>query len=145
VIQSTLDATLQRVFSPTQLLILRQFLRFAVVGVIGFAVDTGTVYGLRNYVGLYAAGMIAYMTAASANWLLNRLWTFKGQGSGPAHHQWAKYMVANLTGFILNRGTYIILIATVPMAVRQPVIATAAGAIAGMFINFSLSRRVVFR
>ena len=28
---------------------------------------------------------------------------------------------------------------------REPVIATAAGAIAGMFVNFSLSRLLVFR
>jgi putative flippase GtrA len=31
------------------------------------------------------------------------------------------------------------------VAAAQPVIATSAGAVAGMFVNFSLSRRLVFR
>jgi putative flippase GtrA len=54
-------------------------------------------------------------------------------------------MVFNLAGFVLNRGTYSILVAFVAIAAEQPVIATAAGAIAGMFVNFTLSRRLVFR
>jgi putative flippase GtrA len=55
------------------------------------------------------------------------------------------FMLTNLCGFVLNRGTYAVLVTFVPAAVRQPVIATASGAIAGMFVNFSLSRRLVFR
>jgi putative flippase GtrA len=33
----------------------------------------------------------------------------------------------------------------VPVAAEQPVIAIVAGSIAGMFVNFNLSRRLVFR
>jgi putative flippase GtrA len=54
-------------------------------------------------------------------------------------------MLANLFGFVLNRGTYALLVSFVPAAARQPIIATASGAVAGMFVNFSLSRRLVFR
>ncbi len=50
-----------------------QFLRFGVVGASGFVLDTATVYGLRGAIGLYAAGIVAYVVAASANWALNRL------------------------------------------------------------------------
>jgi putative flippase GtrA len=53
--------------------------------------------------------------------------------------------MANMAGFVLNRGTYAILVTVWPLAARQPVLATAAGAVAGMFVNFSLSRRLVFR
>jgi putative flippase GtrA len=75
---------------------------------------------------------------------LNRLWTFRGLGSGPANRQWTKFMLTNLLGFVLNRGTYALLVTFVAAAATQPVIATAAGSIAGMFVNFTLSRRVVF-
>jgi putative flippase GtrA len=130
---------------PAQLILAIQFIRFGVVGVSGFLVDTATVYGLRHALGLYGAGLVAYATAASSNWLLNRIWTFRGRGSGSAHRQWARFMVTNLGGFVLNRGTYAVLVTFLPIAARQPVIAIAAGAIAGLFVNFTLSRRLVFR
>src|ERR1700759_4824416 len=89
--------------SPARLVMAIQFVRFAIVGVSGLVVDTITVYSLRHALGLYGAGMVAYVTAASSNWLLNRIWTFRGQGTGAAHRQWARFMVSNFVGFVLNR------------------------------------------
>jgi putative flippase GtrA len=131
--------------TPERLILAAQFCRFGIVGATGFVVDTATVYGLRSALGLYGAGMVGYVTAASSNWALNRVWTFRGRGSGPAHRQWALFMVANLGGFVLNRGTYALLVTFLPIAAEQPVIAIFAGVIAGLFLNFTLSRKVVFR
>lgn len=128
-----------------RLAIVGQFARFGVVGLIGLGIDTAIVYALRAPLGLYGAGIVSYCVAATGNWLLNRVWTFRGLGSGPAHRQWARFLLANLLGFVLNRGTYAALVAFVPLADAQPVIATASGAVAGMFVNFALSRRYVFR
>jgi putative flippase GtrA len=122
-----------------------QFLRFGVVGVIGFLIDTATVYALRVPLGLIGAGLAAYLVAASANWAMNRAWTFRGRGTGPAHRQWGRYMMANVVGFVLNRGAYTALVMLVPLCAAQPVLAVAAGAVAGMGVNFALSRQVVFR
>jgi putative flippase GtrA len=61
------------------------------------------------------------------------------------HRQWAMFLLTNMAGFVLNRGTYALLVTFVPLAAAQPVIATSAGAVAGMFVNFGLSRRLVFR
>ncbi len=135
----------RRALTPAQRQITGQFLRFGVVGTIGFLIDTATVYAVRHALGLYGAGLAGYVVAATGNWALNRLWTFRGAGSGPAHRQWALFMVANLGGFVLNRGTYALLVTFVAAAARQPVIAIAAGAVAGLLVNFILSRRVVFR
>ncbi|MDR3539239.1 MAG: GtrA family protein [Acetobacteraceae bacterium] len=135
----------RRHVTDERLRLLVQFMQFATVGLAGLVIDTATVYGLRGWLGLYGAGLAAYGTGATTTWLLNRIWTFRGQGSGPMHHQWARFLMANLGGFVLNRGTYAILVTVMPLAARQPVIATAAGAVAGMFLNFSLSRRLVFR
>jgi putative flippase GtrA len=140
-----LPAPLRRSATPDQLIMLAQFMRFGVVGVIGLVIDTATVYALRHSLGLYGAGLVAYATSATCNWVLNRAWTFRGQGSGPAHRQWVMFMITNLAGFVLNRGTYTILVTFIAAAADQPVIATAAGSVAGMFVNFSLSRRLVFR
>jgi len=138
-------AATRRLLTPGQRIVLAQFLRFGVVGTFGFVVDTAVVYALRHPLGLYGAGAAAYIVAASANWLLNRVWTFRGSGSDPAHRQWLRFMAANLAGFVLNRGTYAILVATVPLCARQPVFAVAAGSIAGLGLNFTLSRTMVFR
>jgi len=119
--------------------------KFGVVGVFGFVVDTAVVYALRAPLGLYVAGLVSYLVAATANWLANRLWTFRGRSSLPIVEEWARYLVANLSGFVLNRGTYAILVTVVPICATQPVLAVAAGSIAGMGINFVLSRTVVFR
>ena len=129
---------------PRRALVL-QFLRFGTVGAAGVVLDTATVYAARGTLGLYGAGALAYLVAASSNWLLNRLWTFRGHGSGPAHRQWALFLAANLVGFALNRGTFAVVVTLSALAARQPVIAVAAGTAVGMMVNFWLSRRVVVR
>jgi putative flippase GtrA len=118
---------------------------FGVVGTLGFVVDTAVVYATRYALGLYGAGVLSYLVAASFNWVLNRAWTFRGQGTGPAHREWGRFVLANLVGFVLNRGTYAILVTIVPLCARQPVLAVAAGSIAGMGVNFALTRAMVFR
>lgn len=50
-----------------------------------------------------------------------------------------------MAGFVLNRGTYFALIATVPYCAEHPFVPIAAGAVAGMFVNFGLSRAILFR
>ncbi len=116
------------------------------MGAVGFLFDTATVYAARPLVGIYGAGALAYCVAATVNWALNRAWTFRGARDGRAlHRQWALFLAANLAGFVLNRGTFAVLVALVPLCARQPVLAVAAGAVAGMGLNFALSRAVVFR
>ena len=130
---------------PSWRLLLPQFLRFGVVGTIGFGVDTAVVYALRGLIGIYAAGTLSYLTAASGNWLLNRIWTFKGHGHGSAFKQWLLFLAANSLGFVLNRGTLFTMVRFWPLAFHYPVIGIAAGTLVGLFANFALSHRVVFR
>jgi putative flippase GtrA len=144
-IVAQLPAPARGLATEDRIRLLVQFLMFGTVGTFGWMVDTVTVYSLRGALGLYGAGMVSYLVAASATWICNRLWTFRGHGSGPAHHQWARFLGANLFGFILNRGAYALLVTFVALCARQPIFATAAGAIAGMFVNFGLSRAIVFR
>ncbi len=124
-----------------------QALRFGVVGVIGFVVDTATVYGLHYLAGadLYSAGAAAYVVAATTTWALNRAWTFADASREKPARQWALFLAVQLIGFVLNRGTYAALIAFVPIASAHPVIAVAAGSIAGMGVNFLTARLIVFR
>ena len=53
-----------------------KFIRFAAVGTLGFCWDTGVVYALKAYTGLYIAKTFGFLIAATANWGTNRVWTF---------------------------------------------------------------------
>ncbi len=125
--------------------IVGEFGRFGAVGTLGFIVDTATVYGLRAMMGLYAAGIAAYMVAATVTWAANRHWTFRDAHKAPAHRQWVQFLSVNLIGFIVNRGVYSALIWRTQICETYPIIAIAAGALAGMILNYRLSRSLVFR
>jgi putative flippase GtrA len=124
---------------------LLQFMRFGVVGTIGFVVDTAVLYaGLAVGLGLYGGRAVSYLTAATTTWAFNRAWTFRGFGEGPALRQWGVFLLVNLVGFAFNYGTYAALVGGVSFIAQHPVIGVAAGSLAGMSGNFLLSRRFVF-
>ncbi len=125
--------------------LLAQLLQFGLVGTAGFVVNTAVLYALRGTVGLYAGDVVAYLVAVTTTWWLNRVWTFRGVGSGRMHHQLARFAVANLPGLALNLGAYFTLVTVSALCAAAPVLAVAAGALAGMSANFLLSRAVVFR
>ena len=122
-----------------------QMLRFGVVGALGFVVDSAVLLAaMAAGAGPYGGRVLSYLAAASTTWAVNRAWTFRGAGGGPAHRQWARFLVVNLFGFAMNYGTYALLVTTVPLVAGHPVLGVAAGALVGMTGNFVLSRRFVF-
>lgn len=122
-----------------------QFLKFAVIGVAGFIEDTAIVYATAPWVGPYVAGVISFLIVGCINWLANRHWTYAHQTHDQAHRQLVRFLIANMIGFVLNRGTYFSLLYFVPICRVYLILPVAAGGVAGMFINFFLSRRLVFR
>jgi putative flippase GtrA len=124
-----------------------QFIRFGLVGMIGFAIDTAVLYlclyGLEF--GFYSARIVSFVVAATATWALHRVYTFRGAADQRPHRQWARFLAANAAGGLVNYGTYAALILTGPPFTTHPVLAVIAGIIPALFLNFSLSRLVVFR
>lgn len=121
------------------------FVRFGIVGCFGFCWDTGTVYGLRGLVGIYAAGAAGFVVAASANWVLNRWWTFRHATREAMHVQWLRFVGVNSVGFIFNRGIFFALVAACATVRHQPVLGIVAGSFAGLTFNYFLSKTFVFR
>jgi len=141
-----LPAALRPHATEARIRLLAQFGMFAMVGLIGFAIDTATVYALWGLVGLYVGGIAAYFVAATGTWFFNRLWTFRGHVSAEAWHvQWRRFLAANFAGFAVNRGVYMLLVTVSGLCGRHPEIAVFAGAVSGLSLNFNLSRKLVFR
>jgi putative flippase GtrA len=127
--------------------LIKQFIKFGMVGTVGFVVDVGVLKFCTLMLGMnpYGGRVFSFLAGASTTWILNRVFTFRGEGRGPAHVQWAKFLAVSAGGFTLNYGTYSLLIATIPLVREYLSLGVAAGSIAGMFFNFFVSRKVVFR
>ncbi len=124
-----------------------QVLRFGVIGSLGFLVDTATVYAAHFGLGLglYVAGVLGFLVAASFTWALNRRFTFPEARGEARGRQWARFVATQTFGFLVNRGTYTGLVAFVTVAREHPVLAVAAGSLAGMALNFLTARTIAFR
>jgi len=126
----------------------RQFLRFCIVGAVGFVLDSTVLYLMvtRCGSGLYTGRLVSYLLAATATWALNRRITFPGHYNQRGWRwQWAKFVAANAVGGAVNYGIYILFVANLEICIRYPVLAVGAGSICGLGLNFTTSSRYVFR
>jgi len=124
----------------------RQFFKFGIVGVIGFAVDTAMLYFGIHLLDLtrVEAGLFSFPFAVSSTWIGNRIYTFRDAPPMPAVKQLAKFSFVCAIGLVFNRGTYTLLVSTIPVVFDYPVLGLLAGTVAGMFFNFFASRKHVF-
>lgn len=124
-----------------------QFGKFGIVGVVGFLVDSAVVYELVFGAGMefFAARLVSFLAAATTTWALNRAFTFRGASREPLHRQWAKFIAANAVGGVVNYSVSVGLEAAFLVVETHPVLAIAAGSIAGMFFNFAASKHLVFK
>jgi putative flippase GtrA len=137
----------QSVTWMSRLRVLPQFLRFAIVGAIGFVVD-----GSALYVGIYLLGtgpyygrVMSYLCSATATWYLNRTITFpdsRGQHKGK---EWLTFIACSSLAGVFNYAVYAAFLHLVGQSAFTPIIGVGLGACAGLVVNYTLSRRLVFR
>ena len=122
-----------------------QFLRFGVVGVVGFVVDAGTLAVLLQLgLGLYSGRALSFLLAMTVTWALNRRYTFRDDNPDKAK-QWARFAVVASLGGAINYGVYAWLVSHLATAAVYPTLGVAAGSIASYLFNFGASRAFVFR
>ncbi len=80
-----------------------QLLRFAAVGLSGYAVNLVVFWIAVEAAGAghRAAAVAAFVVAVSNNFVWNRTWTFR-IGHGRVHHQALRFLVVSLGGFVVN-------------------------------------------
>jgi putative flippase GtrA len=117
--------------------------RFTVVGVINTGVDIA-IFSLLFYViqmPLLVANSIAYLTAATNSFVLNKYWTFsETRHHGRAHHQFGVFLVLGLIGLGLSN------IVVWWLAAYVPEIVAKALSVGVLFVwNLGTSRFIVFQ
>lgn len=126
-----------------------QVLRFALVGVAGFIVDTGVLWVMLHLgAGYFAGRLVSFFAAVWTTWQLNRRFTFAGHRTESAWVEWWRYLAAMSVGGGANYAAYsavVLALGHVAWAAWVPYLGVAAGSIAGLGVNFASARWWVFR
>jgi putative flippase GtrA len=111
----------------------RRFVRFALVGGLGYGVNLVVYASLVTLVGVtyLAAATISFLIAVTANYLLNRAWTFSDARAAFVS-QGGRFLVVSLAGLALNLLALHLFVRTgVPRVVAQ-----AAAILLALPVNF---------
>lgn len=85
--------------------LIKQIMRFGVVGVISFLVDYGILYVLTEKANIYyllSAG-ISFTVSVVINYLLSMSWVFKSNNKRGKKEEFIIFIVLSLGGLLLNQ------------------------------------------
>lgn len=123
---------------------LHRIMRFLTTGVVGLAVNLGTLHILVTYGTLhYLVGSIcAFIVALIVGFLLQKYWTFRNLDSVRAKKQFAQYTGLAVTNLLANTGIVYFLVEYVGShyLVAQTI---SAGSIA--MVSYLIYRSYIFR
>lgn len=86
--------------------LITKFIKFGIVGASGMLVHFSVLYLFKEVVGLnpFVANTIGFVTAATTNYILNRIWTFRSQEKQVAV-EYLKFILVSVIGLGVNNGT----------------------------------------
>jgi putative flippase GtrA len=124
-----------------------RFLRFGLVGVVGFVVDAGVLQALISLAGWgpIAARLVAVPTAVFATWVLNRTITFPESHAGPALRSLLRYAVVSAAGAAVNFCVYSALVIASQGMAALPIVPLAIASIIALVVNYLGSKHFAFR
>lgn len=85
---------------------LLKFVKFGIVGASGMLVHGGVLYLLRDVAqwNTFISNTAGFVTAATTNYLLNRIWTFQSK-ERQVGIEYAKFFLVSLVGLGINNAT----------------------------------------
>jgi putative flippase GtrA len=124
-----------------------KFLRFGMVGTVGFIVDAAVLHTMVGLVHLdpFRGQLIAFAVAVTATWLLNRTFTFRHATAHGPVRQAALYLAVQGAGGLANFAVYAGLLTLVPALTSMLLIPLAFGAGAGLCLTFAGSKYIAFK
>ncbi len=120
------------------------FLRFALVGCVGFAVDGGLLLLLTTLGwGPITARCVSFPAAVLATWWLNRSITFGDDG--PLLPSLLRYVGVSIVGTSVNFGVYSALVLGSAWMAAQPIVPFAIASALALVFNYLGSKHFAFR
>lgn len=124
-----------------------RFMRFGLVGALGFVVDAGVMQLLVSLAGAGAieARAVSIPTAVLATWALNRSFTFGKQDAGGAWPSLVRYIAVSAAGAAVNFLVYSALVLASAALAALPMIPLAIASIVALVVNYLGSKHFAFR
>jgi putative flippase GtrA len=115
-----------------------RFVRFFIVGSIGFGVDAVLLSTLVNALGWspFAARVVSFSAALGVTWYLNRSFTFRDRAAPRAGPEAVRYVLVQVSGALLNYGTFSALVVLFAQAARWPILALVPASALAMCFNY---------
>ena len=82
---------------------IRKVVKFGLVGFSGMIIDYGITILFKEFIGInaYIANSLGFSCAASSNYLLNRIWTFRSKNP-KITREYITFILIAVAGLILN-------------------------------------------
>lgn len=123
-----------------------ELLLFCVAGIIGFIVDSGVLYLLMDYAGLYLSRLVSFFCAVLITWLFNKNLTFNSCSSGHSlFGEFFRYLTLMGVGGLVNLLSYMISVHSLGIISSYPVFGVAIGSVFGMIFNYASSKFLLFK
>ena len=123
-----------------------RFFRFAFIGTLGFCADTAVLYSVMYLfvTSLYVARGISFICAVTLTWYMNRRLTFPDRRSSQLGREWIRFVICNCVGGAVNYGAFALYVHHTAATWFAPLVGVAMGSIAGLGVNYTLSKHLVF-
>ena len=123
--------------------VVRQFIKFGVVGFVSFTIDAGFYLLFTRALGVFYiyAKVASFCIAATNSYILNRRWTFRSRNPDRLR-QFAQFLVVASTGAAMNAGIMYLLHGRLGIHDMHAFL-VAVGVV--MFWNFLVNRAWTFR
>ncbi|MCU0947294.1 MAG: GtrA family protein [Porphyrobacter sp.] len=121
-----------------------ELLRFFTVTVLGVVIDLAIAFALHNALGvpLWLAAAVGFTLAASANYVIHQTWSFQSGPRNLSARRAGLYAMVALATLAVR--VAIVAILDRALAGAYPLAILIAGAGGSFFVNFALSKFVVF-
>ncbi len=122
---------------------IRLFLKYCIVGLIGIAINEGSLYFLTENIGLHylLSGAIAIELSILSNFILNDLWTFKNNRHGHYMKRLLKFNFARMLTAVVN---FIFLFGLTYIGINY-LISNLVGIVVATLLGFRLSIKWVWK